>query len=131
MKRRYTVKKEKRLGTSPSPAGCQLSNSPWVGRTKFFPSRESLVSDIPAGEGNVANLFFTVYLRNRSVKWFLTFQTCPEWFLDFFSLFDEKEIRCKKGKKVRDIPVPSRVSIIKLSLGWKNKIFPVQEEFGK
>jgi hypothetical protein len=28
-----------------------------VGIIEFFPSRESLVSDIPAGNGNVANLF--------------------------------------------------------------------------
>jgi hypothetical protein len=27
---------------------------------QLFPPRESLVSDIPAGDGNVANLFFTV-----------------------------------------------------------------------
>jgi hypothetical protein len=43
------------LATLPSPAdrresGCHLPN----------PARESLVSDIPAGEGNVANLFFPV-----------------------------------------------------------------------
>jgi len=25
-----------------------------------FPPRESLVSDIPAGDGNIANLFYTV-----------------------------------------------------------------------
>ncbi len=34
-----------------------LPNSPWAGIAKLFPPRESLVSDIPAGDGNVANLF--------------------------------------------------------------------------
>ncbi len=28
-----------------------------------FPARESLVSDIPAGHGKIANLFFTVYIQ--------------------------------------------------------------------
>ncbi len=28
---------------------------------KLFLARESLVSDIPAGDGKTANLFFTVY----------------------------------------------------------------------
>jgi hypothetical protein len=28
---------------------------------KLFPLRESLVSDIPAGDGNIEKLFFTVY----------------------------------------------------------------------
>ncbi len=30
--------------------GCYLPNSPWMGIIKLFPYRESLVSDIPAGE---------------------------------------------------------------------------------
>jgi hypothetical protein len=30
---------------------------------KLFPSWESLVSDIPAGDGNLANQFFTVQLE--------------------------------------------------------------------
>jgi hypothetical protein len=28
---------------------------------KLFPPRESLVGDIPAGDGNIEKLFFTVY----------------------------------------------------------------------
>jgi hypothetical protein len=31
-----------------------------MGIIKLFPARESLVSDIPAGDGKTANLFFTV-----------------------------------------------------------------------
>jgi hypothetical protein len=34
-------------------------NSPWPGKIKLFPARESLVSDIPAGDGKIAT-FFTV-----------------------------------------------------------------------
>jgi hypothetical protein len=40
-----------------SQPGCNLPNSPWPGIIKLFPPMESLVNDIPAGNGNVANLF--------------------------------------------------------------------------
>ncbi len=40
----------------PQP-GCHLPNSPWAGIIKFFPARERLVSDIPAGDGKTVNLF--------------------------------------------------------------------------
>jgi hypothetical protein len=33
-----------------------------LNKGNIFPSRKSLVSDIPAGEGKTAKLFFTVYL---------------------------------------------------------------------
>ena len=45
----YTVKKVSDLPTSP-----------WAGIIKLFPPRQSLVSDIPAGDGNVAYLFYGV-----------------------------------------------------------------------
>ena len=34
---------------------------------KLFPARESLVSDIPAGDEKMANLFYSVEAANRSV----------------------------------------------------------------
>jgi hypothetical protein len=37
-----------------------VSNSPWRGIIELFPARESLVIDIPAEDGKIANLFFTV-----------------------------------------------------------------------
>jgi hypothetical protein len=40
----------------PQP-GCHLPNSPCPGIIKLFPIRESLVSDIPAGDAKTANLF--------------------------------------------------------------------------
>jgi hypothetical protein len=40
----------------PQP-GCHLPNSPWTGIIKLFPSRESLVSDIQAGDGKIVHLF--------------------------------------------------------------------------
>jgi hypothetical protein len=43
---------------------------PWEGKIKLFPHRESLVSDIPAGDGNVANIF----LRCRYSFAFFCFQ---------------------------------------------------------
>jgi hypothetical protein len=45
---------KKRLATFPSPAAMSLT-APWA--RILFPARESLVSDIPAGDGNVCNLF--------------------------------------------------------------------------
>jgi hypothetical protein len=47
---KYTL--QKRLSIFPSPAGMSL--------TKLFPARESLVSDIPAGDGKIINLFYSV-----------------------------------------------------------------------
>jgi hypothetical protein len=40
----------------PQP-GCHLPNSSWQGIIKSFTARESLVRDIPAGDGKMANLF--------------------------------------------------------------------------
>ncbi len=62
---RCTVKKG--LATFPSPVGMSLTAS-WAGIVKLFPARENLVSDIPAGDGNVGNLFLRCgeasFLRN-------------------------------------------------------------------
>jgi hypothetical protein len=35
-------------------------NSPWSGIIRLFPARESLVSDIPARDGKIGNLFYSV-----------------------------------------------------------------------
>jgi hypothetical protein len=49
--RLHTVKK--RLALFPSPAGMSLTNLSLAGYNynKLFPARESLVSDIPSGDG--------------------------------------------------------------------------------
>jgi hypothetical protein len=39
-------------------------NSPWPGMFKFFPARESLVSDIPAGDGKTDFLFYSATMQN-------------------------------------------------------------------
>ncbi len=49
------------LFSRPQP-GCHLPNSPWSGIIKLFPARESLVSDIPAGDGKNCNIFYSVRL---------------------------------------------------------------------
>jgi hypothetical protein len=49
---------KKRFATSPSPAGLSLTNLSRAGIIRFFPPRKSLVSDIPAGNGIVSNLFW-------------------------------------------------------------------------
>jgi hypothetical protein len=43
-------------GIFPSPAGMSLTKLSLVGKNSF-PTREGLVSDIPAGAGKIANLF--------------------------------------------------------------------------
>ncbi len=48
----YTVKKGSPF-SRPQP-GCHWLNSPWAG---IFPPRESLVSDIPAGDGKIVKTF--------------------------------------------------------------------------
>jgi hypothetical protein len=53
--RACTVKKDSRF-SRPQP-GCHLPNTLWPGIIKLFPVRESLVSDIPAGDGKIINLF--------------------------------------------------------------------------
>jgi hypothetical protein len=54
----YTVKKASRF---PSPAGISLTKFSLGGNNyviyKLFPPRESLVSDIPAGNGNIEKPF--------------------------------------------------------------------------
>ncbi len=52
-----TVKK--RLAIFSSPTGMSHTKH-WPGIIILFPARESLVSDIAAGDGKLANLFFTV-----------------------------------------------------------------------
>ncbi len=58
----YTVKK--RFVSFPSPDGMSLPNSPWAGimtsKTELFLPRGSFVSDIPAGDGKLVNLFYGV-----------------------------------------------------------------------
>jgi hypothetical protein len=52
---------KKGLAVFPSPAGMSLTKLSLGGKnlykTSLFPPRESLVSDIPAGDGKMANLF--------------------------------------------------------------------------
>ncbi len=51
----YTVKK---VSGFPVPsAGRHSPNSPWPGKIKLFPARESLVSDIPPGDGKTQTFF--------------------------------------------------------------------------
>ncbi len=71
----------------PQP-GCHLPKSPWTGKISWF-CPETLVSDIPAGDGNIEKLFllcdhfiikisklkrstFTVDLKIDTVYWYLT-----------------------------------------------------------
>jgi hypothetical protein len=40
-------------------------------RLAIFPTRESLVSDIPAGDGKIANLFSQCNIEKRRLKYLL------------------------------------------------------------
>ncbi len=56
MQGRCTVKK--RLMIFPFPAGMSLTKLSLAGKViKLFPAMESLVIDIPAGDGKIINLF--------------------------------------------------------------------------
>jgi hypothetical protein len=54
----YSVHCKKEVAVFPSPAGMSLTQT-LSGRekTKLFPPRKSLISDIPAGDGKTANSF--------------------------------------------------------------------------
>ncbi len=58
IKKLYTVKKG--YWFSRPQTECYWPNSPWPGIIKFFPARESLVSDIRLGTGKSINFFFSV-----------------------------------------------------------------------
>jgi hypothetical protein len=60
----YTVK---RLAIFPSPAGMSLTKL-WPEIIKLFPARENLVSDIPAGDGKIANRFYSDILSGYKDK---------------------------------------------------------------
>ncbi len=53
-----TIHCKKWFAIFPSPAG--KPNSLWPGIIKLFPARECLESDIPAGDGKIGNLFYSV-----------------------------------------------------------------------
>jgi hypothetical protein len=60
MDKKILLHSKKRLAVFPSQPGYHLPNSLWPGIIKLFPARESLVSDIPAGDEKIANLFYSV-----------------------------------------------------------------------
>ncbi len=64
---------KKKLPIFPSPAGMSLTDS-WPGIIKIFPARESLVSDIPAGDGKIGNPFLqcTFILSSSALRFFFT-----------------------------------------------------------
>ncbi len=63
----YRLHRKKSFSIFPSPAGMALTKLSLGGNNdviyKLFPSRESLESDIPAGDGNIEKLF----LRCRDI----------------------------------------------------------------
>jgi len=73
----YDVHCKKRLASFPSPVGMSLTKLSLGGNNdviyKLFLSRESLVSDFPARDGNIANLFYNVGCRTH-ILYIFTFR---------------------------------------------------------
>jgi hypothetical protein len=71
--------RKKSFSIFPPPAGMSLTKLSQGGNNdvinKLFPPRESLVSDIPAGDGNIEK-FFTVWLHSPS-SWSQNRQNLP------------------------------------------------------
>ncbi len=59
--------------------GCDLPNSPWPGIIKLFTARENLVSEIPAGDGKIDNLFLqcSIIEAKKSAVPVLCSASCP------------------------------------------------------
>ncbi len=54
----------------------------WLVTSKLFPSRESLVSDFPAGDGKIDTLFYSVFCDGFCTAWCLSQCTCvSKWVL--------------------------------------------------
>ncbi len=94
----YTVKVDPFCRPQP---GCHLPNSPWPGIIKLFPVRESLVSDIPAGDGKNDNLFYSVsslsHLASKD-----KFEPTKGEFLRQFSGFIPKTLFRSRGRTLRE-----------------------------
>ena len=58
---RSIVHRKKRFTSFPSPAGMSLTKLPLVSYDVIIRAQGEFGSDIPAGDGKLANLFFTVY----------------------------------------------------------------------
>ncbi len=62
----YTVHRNESFSIFPSPSGMSLTKLSLDGNNdviyKLFPPRESLVSDIPAGDGNIEQFFSCVWV---------------------------------------------------------------------
>ncbi len=99
-----TVKKVS--GFSRPQPGCDWPNTPWSGIIKLFPARESLVRDIPAGDGKTADLFlqcmailppwcFKLFPSNFLLK-FIFLMWFPETLLSWLINFvDGLELTCR------------------------------------
>ncbi len=83
------VHRKKSFSIFPSPAEMSLTKVSLGGNnlylTSLFPPRESLVSDIPAGDGNIEKLFYGVcwWLCTRSILncplFFVIVYVCGRW----------------------------------------------------
>ncbi len=87
----------KKLAIFPSPAGMSLTKLSLGGNNddviyKLFPPRESLVSDIPAGDGNIEKLFFIQWKEYEQDIFISLFNLCAPllaiWWISIIGGYD-------------------------------------------
>ncbi len=64
-----------------------------LNKGNIFPSKKSLVSDIPSGEGKTAKHFFTVY--KESMEYIIIHYTTYVWLLYVFMLTNDTVINIR------------------------------------
>jgi hypothetical protein len=93
---------KKRLIIFPCPAGMSV--------IKHWPARESLVSDIPAGDGKIDNLFFTV--KRPVLSMYVSTQRGPELHLECVYTPEATSasglVWKQKPVLILDLPTPKR-----------------------
>jgi hypothetical protein len=99
----------KRLAIYPSPAGTPLTKLSLAGNNLIIPGQRpgSLVSDIPAGDGKIANLFLQCKYHSAAI----------------YIVRRSSYIHCKKRLAI--FPFPAKTALTKLSQAGNNLIFPV------
>jgi hypothetical protein len=67
---------------------------------KLFPARESLVSDIPAGDGKTTNFFYSVGTKTKGGRLFSTEQFSEKTITERARLFSLWRIRNLKRRQI-------------------------------
>ncbi len=114
----YTVKQGSRF-SRPQP-GCHLPNSPWPGKVKLFPASESLVSDIPVGDGKTVKLFLQCinFLHWITIRDLFFIEKTVLKNLFYYQETQARRLSCWPGCCTRWRRTPSRTSTGIYSTRW-------------